>query len=172
MLHRFYGYSSNFRESFLVKMVLSGIKSKLGNPSSPKQCLTMKDLRSMYSVMDKSELNLTLWAAVIFGFRTLLRKSYIEHDQNVEKIVTRNDISFSMSGEIVRVGSSKTLRYKEKVLEIPLYWTNDASLCVVSMLRHHFSRFPAPRSSPLFLKKTPKGLALITYSELLTFIKK
>lgn len=85
-------------------MVLSGIKPKLGNASAPKQCLTIKHLREMYRVMDKSETNLTLWAAIIFGFRTLLRKSNIVFSQHSDHVLARNNISFSIAGAIVRVG--------------------------------------------------------------------
>lgn len=75
------------------------------------------------------------------------------------------------SGAIITVGSTKMLRYRERLLRIPLSWANDNCVCVVSMLIKHFTMCPASPNSPLFLKRVRGGLVPIQYSELLRFIK-
>lgn len=171
VLHRFYGYVSEFRECFVVKLVLSGVKSKYGNASAPKMCLSLPQLCAMYNVLPVSELNFTLWTAVIFSFRTLLRKCNLVQSTGSDHMLRRADIRFSGSGATVTVGSTKTLRHKERLLLIPLSWVRNPGLCVVSRLMQHFADFPAPPSSPIFLKRTRAGLVPVTYKDLLSFIK-
>lgn len=107
----------------------------------------------------------------MFSFRTLLRKCNIVPSPNTDHTLSRADIKFTVSGMLVTVGSSKTLRYKERTLQIPIYYAKDPAFCVVSMLLKHFALFPAPGSSPLLMKRGSRGLVPVTYHDLLGFIK-
>lgn len=153
VLHKFHGFNIQFREFFLIRLILSGIKSKYGNESSPKRCLTLVQLRSMYSVLQKTELNETLWCIVMLSFRSLLRKCNLVPSTGSNHTLCRRDVSFVPEGAAITVGSTKTLRYKERLLRIPLCWASDNSTCVVSMLIKHCALYPAPPASPLFLKR-------------------
>lgn len=171
VLHKFHGFNIQFREFFVIRLIMSGIKSKYGNESKPKMCLTLPQLRSMYAVLPKNELNETLWAIVMLSFRTLLRKCNLVPSSDSGHVLRRSDVAFVSSGAIITVGSTKTMRYRERLLRIPLGWASDISVCVVSMLIKHFTMCPAPLNSPLFLKRTRGGLVPIQYAELLSFIK-
>lgn len=172
ILHKFYGFNVQFRDYFIIKLILSGIKSKYGNAPSPKCCLTLCQLRQIYSLMYKSEINMTLWAIVILSFRSLLRKCNLVPSQGTDHTLCRRDVKFVSTGAVITVGSTKTLKYRERLLRIPLNWVSDPSLCVVSMMMEHFALYPAPPSSPLFLKRNGQGVIVpILYPELLSFVK-
>lgn len=171
VLHRFYGYRIEFRECFIVKLVLAGIKSKYGNESIPRACISIHQLRAMYVTVPMTEFDQTRWTAILFSFRTLLRKCNIVPTPGSMHTLTRKDITFSTNGVVVTVGSTKTLRHKERLLRIPLVKTKDYGFCVVLRLWQHFQEFPAPETSPLFLKRFRSGLVPITYVDLLSFIK-
>lgn len=171
ILHKFHGFNVQFREFFVIRLILSGIKSKYGNETTPKRCLTLVELRAMYAILPKSELNETLWAIVMLSFRSLLRKCNLVPSSDPGHVLCRRDISFVSSGAIITVGSTKTLRYKERLLKIPLSWAKDSSVCVVSMLIKHFTMCPSSPNSPLFLKRVRGTLVPIQYPEVLSFIK-
>lgn len=171
VLHKFYGYEAGFRDSFLIKMVLSGIKSKYGTAVASKSILTVNQLRLMYSLLPKLEINETFWTAILFSFHTLLRKSNIVPSTNSTHTLCRSDITFILKGMVVSVGSAKNLRYKERKLNIPVFFVQDPSMCVVSKLLRHFVLYPAGNDSPLFFKRLHGRIVPVTYQDLLMFIK-
>ena len=173
-LQKFYGHEMDYRGSFLIQLVLKGLKSQLGDTAAPMNPLTIAQLQDMYAIMDKScELNYVLWSALIFAFRTLLRKSNVVPDSNVamQHIVRRKDITFHSWGMLVSVRSSKTLRCHEEVLQIPVTKTVNPVFCAVSALQHHFEIYPADSDSPLFLKPETSGFVPVLYKDLHTFVK-
>ena len=175
VLHRYYGFEADFRESFLIKLVLQGLKRKLGCNVTHKLPFSVDQLHSMYGVFDHSDrLMLALWAVMIFCFRTLLRKSNVLPDAagKLHHVVKRSDIEFLEWGMLVHVRSTKTLQFNEYVLDIPVHYITDRSFCVDSMVKKHFQEFPAPPDSPLFLRTSVQGLVPVLYGDLLMFIKK
>lgn len=74
ILHKFHGFNIQFREFFVLRLIMSGIKFKYGNEPNPRLSLTLGHLRAMYAILPKDELNETLWAIVMLNFRSLLRK--------------------------------------------------------------------------------------------------
>ena len=173
-LQKFYGYENDYRNCFLIQLVLKGLKSQLGQESVQMQPLTIDQLMHMYHEMDKSvELNVILWTAVILAFRTLLRKSNIVPDSvsTMPHVLRRKDITFYSWGMMVAVRSTKTLRFEEEILQIPVNYTDNSVFCAVSALQYHFAKYPGNPESPLLLKKGPHGLVPVVYSELQRFIK-
>ena len=74
-LHKFYGYQVSFRESFLVKLVLKGLQSQLGDHKVQMQPLRVQQLRDIYAKCVLTENDEILWNIIILSFRSLLRKS-------------------------------------------------------------------------------------------------
>ena len=173
-LHQYYGYSANFRDAFLIQLVLKGIKRQIGDTSVHKIPLTPQQLLAIYDKMDMKDPYVhALWTGIVFSFRTLLRKSNILPDSasKHEHVLRRSDITTTSSGLMVRVHSTKTLQYKERVLEIPVETVRGSPLCAVTLLCEHFSMFPMHQDSFLLYKQSGKGLIPIVYKELLDFIK-
>ena len=175
VLHKYYGYDGDFRSSFLIKLVLQGLKRQLGTKLDQKLPFTLGQLRSMYGVFDhRDNLKMALWAVMIFCFRTLLRKSNVLPDATgkLHHVIRRSDLEFHQWGILVHVRSSKTVQFEEYIMDIPINTVSDKAFCVVSLIKDHFSVFPAPGDSPLFLRNTAHGVAPVLYGDLLLFIKK
>ena len=170
-LHKYYGYPAEFRESYMVQLVLEGLKSQLGTAVSQKDPLTPKELLMMFKIVSSPQ-DHVMWAAVVFSFRTLLRKSNVlpesKHDIN-DKVVIRRDIEFVHWGMIVHVRATKTLKYRERTLRIPVCTVKDSPLCAVSALRKHFHDCPAPGDSPIFVFHNG---SLVLYSHVMGFLKR
>ena len=175
VLHKYYGFDGDFRSSFLIKLVLQGIKRQLGAQVAHKLPFSVQQLREMYGTFDHTdELMFALWAVMVFCFRTLLRKSNVLPDATgkLHHVIQRSDIDFQDWGMLVRVKSTKTVQFQEYALEIPVHYVSDRAFCAVSMVKEHFEQFPAPPESPLFLRRSDQGVAPVLYGDLLLFIKK
>ena len=152
VLHKYYGFDADFRDSFLIKLVLQGLKRKLGCQVAHKLPFPIGQLRSMYEVFDHTnKCMMALWAVMIFCFRTLLRKSNVLPDSagKLHHVVKRSD-----------------------VLDIPVHFVSDRTFCVAWMVESHIHDFPASPDSPLFLRRTSNGVSPVLYVDLLMFIKK
>lgn len=175
MLHKFYGYDIDFRGYFAMQLCISGLKRKLGTSVLQKIPLSVAQLTQIHSQLDFSRIeNRVMWCAVIFSFRTLLRKSnFLPDPENQSvRIVHRGDIKFTSYGCMVLVKSTKTLRFKERVLEIPLYFVSNPVFDVVTQLKVLFRLIPAEPSHPIFLIPAKAGPKYLTYSMLLSFLKR
>lgn len=174
-LHRYYGHEIDFRGYFIVKMVLSGLRRILGGISVPKDPLTPFQLRAMYIHLSHSEWDELCWLAIIFSFRTLLRKSNLLPDgsSTEQHVVCRGDIEWGTDYLVVNVRSTKTLLKGERVLKIPVAKSSDHVFDVFSRLYYHFCAAPAGEKSCLFLKRDNAGqLVPLMYKDVLGFIKK
>ena len=173
-LHKFYGYSVSFRESFLVKLVMRGLRSQLGEQRSQMQPLSLSQLRSMYELAVLTPEDEIIWAAVILSFRSLLRKSNIVPDveSNSGHVLQRKDVQFHEWGVMLRVRSTKTLQHQQYVLEIPIHYVSDRVFCAASALEKHFAELPSSLDGPVFLKQIRGMKVPILYKDLLAFLKR
>lgn len=173
ILHSFYGHEINFRDFFLTKLVMSGLKQRLGNAVEQKHPLTVHQLIEIRRRLPITANNLDMWMIVVFGFRTLLRKCNIVPDKNSgdEHVIRRSDIRFESNRMIVNVRSSKTNRYKNRIFQIPLSRLENDWFCSYKMMRDHFIRFPVNSDGNLFWKRENGQVKPILYPELLRFVK-
>ena len=173
VLHKYYGYDVEFRENFMIKLVLKGIKSVLGDKTVQKRPFTVDELMSMYAALDfTSQEELLCWSAMITSFRTLLRKSNLVTSVDSENghVLRRRDVSFHAWGMLVNVSSTKTLRHSEYVLDLPVHYVGNAALCAASAVKYHMDNYPAPQDSPLFVSTADPSQPL-KYVKLLGFVK-
>ena len=61
------------------------------------------------------------------------------------------DVSITASGAVLRVYRTKTIQFKQRVLEIPLPFIPNYVLCPVTALNNYFCTVPTLPSSPLFI---------------------
>lgn len=104
------------------------------------------------------------------SFRSLLRKSNIVSDKNDElpdHVLCRGDILWTDYGMCFRIRSSKTLKYRNRVLEIPLFANVGSPLCAVRWVRYAVMLEPADDNQPIFLCN---GKPLL-YRDVLSYIK-
>ena len=172
-LHRFYGYDVQFRESFLVKLVLRGLKARLGDHRVQMQLLTVEQLKRIYELCVVTPLDHVLWTIVILSFRSLLRKSNLVPDSgsSLGHVLRRQDVILHEWGIMLCVRSSKTLQYNQYVLEIPVSYVSDKRFCAASALKQHMASTPGRQDGPLFMKEVGGKFSPVLYKELLSFIK-
>ena len=176
-LHQTYGYQMEFRQFFLIKMVLSGIKRQLGDSVRQKIPLTPVQMLQIYSHLDMTDPFVSAcWCAIMLSFRTLLRKSNIIPDtadslDSSAHLVRRNEIVFSKEGAVISVHSTKTLQYQERCLQIPLQLLGGSPFCVVSLLKDHMMKFPGPPNGILFYKRCGRSNVPLFYRDVLKFLK-
>lgn len=73
---------------------------------------------------------------------------------------------------LIRVYASKTKKYRERKLEIPVFITEHSPLCVVKLLYDHMTMHPGDLNGPLFLKGDVKlGLRPLLYRVMLKNLK-
>ena len=63
----------------------------------------------------------------------------------------RRDITLTASGAYLNVFRTKTIQFKQRILEIPLLVIPNSILCPVTALRSYFKLVPAASDSPVFL---------------------
>lgn len=115
-LHRFYGVDDNFRASYLVQTVLSGLRNRLGHTSTPKLPLDVHQLRGIFSSYRRSQLNNVCWLAVVVWFRKLLRKSNVVPDSMTDLVLRRHDVTYYEDYVTFTVRTTKTLKKGERPL--------------------------------------------------------
>lgn len=134
-MHKFYGYQPEFRDSYYLTMALKGIKIRLGSEVTQKVALSPNQLMRMYlyiSLLDPFQV--ACWGAIIFSFRTLLRKSHFLPDTSGYNphLLNRDDVEFFPGRMLIHVRTSKTDRSGGRQQRIIVYETPQRALCVVS----------------------------------------
>ena len=174
-LHKFYGYSADFRDSFLIKMVLKGLQSTLGTGVTQMLLLTVSQFQDMFRCAVNSDMDRSIWAALMLSFRTLLRKSNIIPDtaSNSRHVLCRKDLEFCTWGLMVHVRSTKTLQTGSYVLDIPVYYVENKCMCAASLVKEHVDSHPAHNDSPVFVKQGNSKTvdSPVLYRDVLAFIK-
>lgn len=173
-LHKFMGHHDNFRDYYVVKLVLLGLGRRLGKNVQQKVGINPSQFLKMYSLIDIRDVNvLTKWAALILSFRSLLRKSNLVQTKlgDLDALVLRSDLIFTSSGVTLLVRKTKTLQKKEYVLRIPVLYNNSPCFCAASMLAAHLARTPHIKEGPLFLMYKAGNWKPLLYKELLGFLK-
>lgn len=169
-LHRYYGFNAGFRESYFIKTVMEGLKSLLGMEVNQKVGLSVDDLLSMHQqVLPAWGKNRVMWYALVVAFKTMLRKSNLlpEKGDDNNHLVVRRDIEKTELGYNINVYSSKTLKYRKRILRIPLVSAPGSPLCGVNALSLCLSREAAQSDSPIFMYQG----APIYYNEVLKYLK-
>ena len=165
-LHEYYGCEQSFRDSFVLKMLLNGLKNQLGTHVKQKKSLSIQELCLMFGQVDKKDLNqITLWSAIIFSFRTMLRKCNVVPDgTGDEHVIKAKDIQVTKDGIIVTVDSTKTLRHKERQLNLPVHFVDKTCMCGASLLLTHWSRRVVKGDDYLFYLWKNESWTPVTYS--------
>lgn len=143
----------------LIKTTLVGAKNKYGGEPDQKDPLFLEHLAAMRPHLDWSDQPMVLtWLAAILMFRCLLRVGQVVESPHT---LTRDSVTFTSYGLLLRVSSSKTSTKREPPTLIPVNSMPDKSVCIVHLLKKNFSRYCIAHSEPLF--SSPKCPCL-TYS--------
>ena len=83
----------------------------------------------------------------------------------------RQDVYFTASGAVLRVYRTKTIQFKQRVLDIPLPFIPNSILCPVTALKKYFCTVPELASSPLFIVNHGRSLKPILAAHFNRFFK-
>lgn len=169
--HRYHGYDIDFRGSYFIKLVMEGLRQRLGDSVKQSESLTPCQLIEMSKfVRFHVQREFMLWGAIVLSFRSLLRKSNILQDSASmcsDHVIRRKDVEWTNYGCCLHVNSTKTLKYKDRVLDIPLQTLQDSPLCAVHYIRSSIDMYAGSPDDPIFICN---GRPLL-YKEGLDFIK-
>ena len=143
LLHKLAGVDHMDPKPFEIHITLRGIRRYLGDVQKQARPVSLLELLSIYSCLDfsKSE-DLAFWCAIVLCFRGLLRKSNVV-EEGLAILV--GDVIFFEWGALVSVGRTKTICFKERVLEIPFSYIYQSPFYIASHLKLLSLRIaPAP----------------------------
>lgn len=176
LLHQESGVSSPL-DSFYIDSVLKGAKRVLGCGVRKKLPITPTILLKIFSLISLgSSKDLCFWAACVVAFFSFLRKSNLfapslsqfDHRRHL----SRDDVLFNEQGVRLRIRSTKTIQFSDRLLEIPLPRISNSPLCPSKALLLNFKQVPALASpSPAFLFFEQNKLSVLTYATFLNMLK-
>lgn len=108
-------------------------------------------LLQLHAKLDlSSSLDASFWAICLVAFYGMFRKSHLlptaANQFNVSKQLTKADFNIFHWGTLVSIRWSKTIQFRERVVEIPLPCIPGSVLCPTSAITNAF-RFTAPFST-------------------------
>lgn len=178
LLHMESGHPNPLANNWFLDSVLKGLKRQKGDKVSQKLPITADILSGILQLLDfNKHFDVTFWAVCLVGFFSFFRKSNLlvpsltKFDPN--KHLCCSDVSFSMSGAILSVRWSKTIQFRQRILEVPLPHIPGSPYCPSSALLLATSFLPpaqAPR--PLFCYRSTLGLRPLTHSEFVKALRK
>ena len=139
-------------DSFLTQRALRCI---MGDSVRVTHPVTVDILLNVFQHFDWSnQLHICMHALFLVAFFSFLRISNLVpyslvdcHSDNAYF----QDVSFTESGAVLRVYRTKTIQFKQRVLEILLPFIPNSVLCPVTALMNYFCTVPILASSPLFI---------------------
>ena len=137
-----------------VKMTMLGLAKKMKRGVKQAFPLTPDIMLDMVPFLNlKKRFDLMFWGILVVGFFTFFRKSNLIpdglHKFDHKKQLSRNAVSFEQNVAIVGVTWSKTIQFRNKLLEVPLFQIPNSPLCPVTVLRALLS-LPGKKHHPLF----------------------
>ena len=162
LLHLESGFPNPLHHNFYLSSLLRGIRRNLSTPPKQKLPMTPSILLSMYTQLDLSNpIMVSFWAASLVAFFCFFRKSTLLPNSSVHNCSTQmcvSDVTISDSLALIKVKHTKTLQFRDRLLQVPLPLIPGSPLCPVTPLRSllHPS-LPIPPHAPLFSYPLPKG---------------
>jgi hypothetical protein len=155
--------------SYYASSIIKGAKRVLGDRSSPKLPITPPILLAILANLDiHSPRDITFWAACLVAFFSFFRKSNLFVPSLTSFTpglhLARDSVSFTPQGVTLRVTWTKTIQFRQRVLDIPIPRIASSALCPAQALLLSFKISPSPpHPAPLFSYTSTSGLVPLTY---------
>ena len=134
-------------------------------------------LRIFQSFQPRNVFHACIRAAFLVTFFSFLRISTLvpytlsDVHSSANFFLRRRDITFTASGAYLHVFKTKTIQFKQKILEIPLPVIPNSILCPEAALTTYFSLIPASSDSPVFLAPHGSGFTPFLAGHFNLFLK-
>ena len=171
LMHKELGLPNPLLGNWHVSSLLTGVKRVLGNAPQQKLPITFDVLRKLHNVLNLScSVDASFWAICLVAFFGMFRKSHLLVSKvgsfDPARQFTKEDFQFFPWGVLLRVRWSKTIQFRERVIQIPLVRVPGSPFCPVAAVSWAFSfTSQAPVSSQAFQWVQPNlSLRCFTYS--------
>lgn len=174
LLHEEAGFPNPLCNNWLLNTVCKGMKRTLGAQCTPKLPITLDVMNKLFKLIDLSDQKeLCFWCACVIAFFSFLRKSNLFPGKDSQgHFLTRGDAQFTFEGVVLHVKSSKTIQFKNRVVQIPLARAPNTVLCPAqaTLLVHKLTS--GVLTDPLFRYMSKAGqVCTLTYSQFLGLLK-
>ena len=155
LLHLDCGFPNPLKDNWSLSTVLRGVKREHNKPPNQMMPITPDILRSIHTYLDLSQnINKAFWAACVCSFFTFFRKCTlfpVNSSHNCDTELCRKDAKFNDHHVVITVKHTKTIQFKERLLQVPVPCISKSVLCPVAALRQLFISSPRiPPRAPLF----------------------
>lgn len=174
LLHLELGYD-NPLDTYYIKSMKSGVRRLLGDSTNSKLPITPTILLGLKSLLSFSDsLHRAFWAVCLVAFFSFFRKSNLlpqsSSSFDPSKQLTKDNITFSKQGAVIRVSWSKTIQYQDRDLVIPLPFIPTSPLCPSSALYLSVSQSSPNLLSP-FQYQSHGSHSILTYPTFLSLLR-
>ena len=147
LMHKEFGLDNTLIGNWQLSSLLTGVKRVHGNAPKQKLPINFDILRGIHSQLDLTySVDAAFWAICLVAFFGMFRKSHLLISKvgsfDPGKQLTKADFSFFPGGALIRVRWSKTIQFREKVVQIPLIAAPGSLFCPVAAISRAFSFIP------------------------------
>lgn len=171
ILHLERGLSNPLENNFAFTMIMRGIDRQKGTPPKQKLPITPAILCALHQHIEPNDsFQATFWAVCTLAFATFCRKSTLLL-KTLEKFqpefdICQRDVVAATDGFIINIKRTKTIQFRQRVLQIPVVRTNH-TICPVSALENMKKHVGAAAAGdPLFTYKDTKDNMRVLTQEL------
>ena len=150
-----------------VRITILGLNKTMLCPVKQAKPITPEIMLDMVTFLDLTKrLDLVFWSVVVVGFFSFFRKSNLIPDSKAtfdpSKQLARSSVCFDDTLAILKVSWSKTIQYRQRVVEVPLFPIPGSPLCPVTLIKALMACKGKP-TDPLFSLRG--GGKPLTYTE-------
>ena len=123
-----------------VRITLLGLNKTMLCPVKQAKPITPDIMLDMVTFLDLTKRSdLVFWSVVVVGFFSFFRKSNLIPDTkdsfDPSKQLSRKSVKFDDTLAILKVTWSKTIQYRQRVVEVPLFPIPNSPLCPVTLVK-------------------------------------
>ena len=172
LLHKEFNLPNPITDNWPLQSLLTGIQRVKGEPPYQKAPITPDLLLQIYPLLNmRSSFDASFWAICLVSFFGMLRKSHLLAKSSrafdpAEQLL-RSDFQFHPWGSLITLRWSKTIQFRERVVQLPLPLIPGSPLCPVTAIKRamSFTGHAVPSSQAfLFLSSPDLQFKVFTYS--------
>ena len=173
LLHKEFNLPNPPTNNWQLKSLLTGIKRIKGVPPSQKLPITPEILFRIHSQLNlRTSFDASFWAICPVSFFGILRKSHLLNKSactfKPDQQLRRSDFQFCPWGILILVCWSKTIQFREKIVQLPLPYIPGSPLCPATAVQRvlSFTHSATPESQAfMWYGLVMQKLTPFTYSQ-------
>ena len=155
LLHKEFNLPNPLVDNWSLQSLLTGIKRVKGEPPSQKLPITPDILMRILSLLNmRSSFDASFWAICLVSFFGMLRKSHLLASSpgtvDTSQHLVRSDFQAFPWGYLVAIRWSKTIQFRERIVQLPLPIIPESPLCPATAIKRamSFTCQASPSSHP------------------------